>query len=246
MSLPPGLSSLDAAALTWFVICWVGYALVVDHTKLKRRSVAAVMSEYRVHWMIAMMQRDLRIIDTSIIGGILQGVAFFASTAILLIGGLIASLGASDEAIRVLTHLPGAAPASVQSCEYKVLLMIAIFIYAFFKLAWSFRLFVNCSILVGAAPLPPSPAEVVERYAASAARALSLASLHYNAGLRAFFFALAALWWFLNPLAMLVATSIVILVMYRREFHSRTLSTIVSSLELTASATAVERHRNDS
>jgi hypothetical protein len=50
------------------------------------------MNEFRIHWMMAMLQRELRIIDTSIVGNILHGVAFFASTAILLVGVLIGLL----------------------------------------------------------------------------------------------------------------------------------------------------------
>ena len=178
-----------------------------------------------------MLQRDLRIIDTSIVANVLHGVAFFSSTAILLIGGL----GASDEAIAVISQLPFGVETSRTSWDLKVLFMVAICIYTFFKLAWSFRLFVNCSILIGAAPLRPVPETVIREYASCVGHALNLASRHNNAGMRAYFFALAAIWWFLNPLAFLVATSIVV-VLYRREFHSRTLRTISDGLKISASA----------
>ena len=228
-------SWLDVAAFAWFAMSWVAYSVAADLTRLRHRSVASVMNEFRIHWMVAMLQRDLRIIDTSIVGNVLHGVAFFASTAILLVGGLVAGLGASDEAIAVISQLPLATQTTRASWDIKVLFMVAIFIYAFFKLAWSFRLFVNCSILIGAAPLRPVPDDVVRAYANCAGHALNLASKHNNAGMRAYFFALAAIWWFLNPLAFLVSTSIVIVVLYRREFHSRTLSTIRDGLQISAS-----------
>ena len=182
-----------------------------------------------------MLQRELRIVDISIVSSILHGVAFFASTAILLVGGLIAGLAAGEQAIEVLSDLPFAGETTRTSWEIKILLLASIFIYAFFKLAWAFRLFVNCSVLIGAAPLPPVSTKVVRAYAACAAHALSLASSHYNAGLRAFFFALAAIWWILNPIAFVLATTVVLLVLYRREFHSRTLRTIREGLSIAAS-----------
>jgi uncharacterized membrane protein len=228
-------SWLDVAAFAWFAMSWITYSLAADLTRLQHRSVANVMNEYRVHWMVAMMQRDLRIIDTSIVANVLHGVAFFTSTAILLVGGLVAGLGASDEAIAVISQLPLGVETSRASWDLKVLFMVAIFIYAFFKLAWSFRLFVNCSILIGAAPLRPVPESVIRDYANCVGHALNLASRHNNAGMRAYFFALAAIWWFLNPLAFLVATSIVVVVLYRREFHSRTLRTIRDGLKISAS-----------
>jgi uncharacterized membrane protein len=234
--LADSFSWLDVVAFSWFAVSWVAYSIAADLTRLRHRSVASVMNEFRVHWMVAMMQRDLRIIDTSIVGNVLHGVAFFASTAILLVGGLVAGLGASDEAIAVISQLPLTTQTTRTSWDIKVLFMVAIFIYAFFKLAWSFRLFVNCSILIGAAPLRPVPENVVQAYANCTGHALNLASQHNNAGMRAYFFALAAIWWFLNPLAFLLATSIVIVVLYRREFHSRTLRTIREGLQISASA----------
>lgn len=234
--MTPHLSTPDLVALAWFVGCWVTYALLADRTRLRHRSVAYIMNEFRVHWMMAMLQRELRIIDTSIVGNILHGVAFFASTAILLVGGLIAGLAAGDQAIAVLDDLPFATETTKSSWELKMLLLISIFIYAFFKLAWAFRLFVNCSVLIGAAPLPPVAPKVIDEYASCTGYALSLASSHYNAGLRAFFFALAAVWWIMSPDAFLAATTIVVLVLYRREFHSRTLHTIRKGLAISASS----------
>jgi len=225
-------SALDVAAFGWLAVCWIGYTVLADGTRLRHRTVARMMDEYRTRWMMAMLQRELRIVDTSIVGSILHGVAFFSSTAILLVGGLLAALGATSEAMELLTELPFAAETTRAAWETKVILLGAVFIYAFFKLSWSFRLFVNCSVLIGAAPLPPVEAGNAERYAQCVGRALSIASKHYNAGMRAYFFALAAVWWFLNPTALIVATSVVVVVLYRREFHSKTLRTVREGLDL--------------
>jgi uncharacterized membrane protein len=59
-----------------------------------------------------------------------------------------------------------------------------------------------------------------------------------NHGLRAFYFALAALTWFLHPWLFVAASAFVVYVLYQREFHSTTLhaltrpSTINQSLHL--------------
>ncbi|MBT6276501.1 MAG: DUF599 domain-containing protein [Chromatiales bacterium] len=176
------LSGLDIGAVGFFSTCWVGYAIAADVTPLRRRTVAYIMDQFRVRWMTAMMQRELRIIDTRIVGTVLHGVAFFASTAMLLVGGLIAALGASEEAMVVLSDLPFAAETSRTGWEIKVPLLAAISVYAFFKLAWTFRLVVNCSVLIGAAPLPPVSPQRIEHYATHTGYALSLASGHCNAG----------------------------------------------------------------
>ena len=43
--------------------------------------------------------------------------------------------------------------------------------------------------------------------------------MHFNNGLRAYYFGLAAVTWFLHPYAVFAATVWVVLVLYRREFH---------------------------
>ena len=52
----------------------------------------------------------------------------------------------------------------------------------------------------------------------------SLAARHANDGLRAYYFALAVLSWFLHPVAFMLATAWVTAVLYRREFLSRALN----------------------
>jgi uncharacterized membrane protein len=62
-----------------------------------------------------------------------------------------------------------------------------------------------------------------ERYAFYAARVIDLAGLSYNQGLRAYYFALSVLAWFISPYLFLLSTSFVVAVLYRREFKSRSL-----------------------
>ena len=100
------LTILDLLAFVWFLACWFGYTLLADHTGARTRSVSHAMDRYRVDWMRMMVQRELRMVDTTIIGNILTGVGFFASTTIIVIGGLIAAMGAGDAAIEVLGALP--------------------------------------------------------------------------------------------------------------------------------------------
>ena len=106
------------------------------------------------------------------------------------------------------------------------MLVLVIFVFAFFKLAWAFRLYNNCSVLIGAAPPPPVEPAVAEAYAARAGKVLRFAAQHASRGLRAYFFAIAVLTWFVHPLLFVASSTWVVLVLYRREFRSRTLRAI--------------------
>ena len=223
----PNFTPLDYAALGWFLACWAGYALFADHSRWSARSVTAMMNRYRLRWMQEMLRRGLRMVDTGIIGNFLTGIGFFASTTILVIAGLFAMLGAAETALAALTHLPFAVPTGRAEWELKVLLLIVIFIYAFFKFAWAFRLSNYCSILIGAAPyregidLNDDPAAA--DHAVRAAGLVGRVAHHMNRGIRAYFFALAALGWFIPPALFIAATGWVIAVLYRREFRSHAL-----------------------
>lgn len=218
-----GFSVLDWAALAWFVSCWIGYIRFADYTRWHQRSVSAQMDEYRCRWMRNMLRRELKVIDTGVQGNLLQGVAFFASTAIFVLGGLIAALGAGDRAMDLLSDLPFAVHDTQAGWKVKILLLVVIFVYAFFKFAWCYRLFNYCSILIGAAPLIDQPDPKADAFAEGIARIHGLAARHFNGGLRAYSFALGALGWFIHPLLFIIATAWVTGVLYRREFRSRSL-----------------------
>ena len=201
-----GFTPADAAALLWFALCWAGYTACADHGPWRRHSISVAMNRERRAWMDQMMARELRMLDTQILGNLLRSLGFFASTTILVVAGLIAVLGAAEQAIETLAELPFAVPSIKAVWHAKVLLLIVIFVYAFFKFAWAFRLTNNCAILIGAI--------------------IGLAAYHLNRGLRGYFFALAALAWFLHPVLFAVGSTWVVLVLYRREFRSRALRAI--------------------
>lgn len=217
------MTAFDALAIAWFFVCWVGLTIWVDNPDNDRSRVTKTMRGYRRLWMENLVTRELRMIDTMIQSSLLNGVAFFASTSLLLVGGLVTVLGATDTAIEVLQDFPIAVPTTRTVWELKVLLMIGILTYAFFKFTWCYRLFIHCVILMGAAPAPDHYDAYARDYAERLASIHELGAKHFNRGLRAYMFALAAMTWFLHPGFFIVTTAWVMLVLYRREFASKSL-----------------------
>lgn len=221
------LGTRDALALAWFIAVWMGYTLWADHGPARGRSISNAMNRRRGAWMREASRREVRIVDTQILGNLLTGIGFFASTTIFVVGGLVAMLGVAEQGSMALGRLPFAVDTGPAAWEGKVVLLLMIFIYAFFKFAWAFRLANYCSITVGSLPadLGDRPAEA-ERIAAAAADLSRLSGHHFNRGLRAYFFALAALGWMLGPIVFAALTAAVVAVLYRREFRSRALAAV--------------------
>ncbi len=220
---------LDYASFVWFLLCWFGYAYYVEHGPQKSSGMNHSLSLYRRRWMFEMLKRENRILDSTLMGNLLNASVFFASTSMLVVGGLIAVLGSADKVTALLEELPLNVGNARWVWEAKVLILITIFVYGFFKFAWSVRLYNYCSILIGATPMTPKndphASDDPERVATAekAARIIDLASQHFQRGLRAYFFGLATLGWLVHSLAFIFACTWVVLVLYRRDFRSRSL-----------------------
>lgn len=231
---PKGMQELMAAvgwhdlvAPAFFLLCWMGYAAYADGRLAQSTSLMGRIHQYRELWMRRMLTRDNRIVDLAALSVLTQNNAFFASSCVLIVGGCLAILGARDQAVAVLDEIPLVPVTPLVLYEMKVLLLVIVFVYAFFKFTWSLRQFNYVAILIGAAPLHEA-AHLPESlcYARNAAMVASQAAEHFNKALRSFYFGLAALSWFLHPWLLVVLSGIVVLVVYRREFRSPTLLAI--------------------
>jgi uncharacterized membrane protein len=213
------LPTLDLLALGWFLLAWAIHAFVVERSEWRLRSLNYRMDEARRDWMQEMVQRDVRIVDTQIMASLHQGTAFFASTSLFAIGGALALLRSTDEVMDIFRALPFAAQTTRTIFEIKVVGLLVIFVYAFFKFAWSYRLFNYVAIQLGATP----PAKQAKTKAARdhvqrVARLITVAGRHFNRGQRAIFFALGYLGWFVNGYVFAAATAAVLFVILMRQF----------------------------
>jgi uncharacterized membrane protein len=219
---------LDVAGLVFFVCAWTSYAAFAERHGMKVPSLHNTMDTFRREWMVRMIMRDNRMLDVNIMRNLTRSSQFFASTTMLVLGALIALTGYVQQTMDVVSGLPFTYRASARLIEIKIMVLVVIFTYAFFKFTWAIRQLGNCATLVGAAP--PQPKENPEQYAPvinRIARITSYAQTNFTNGLRAYYFGLAALAWFLHPVLMIVATAWVIYVLYAREFKSKTLRAMV-------------------
>jgi uncharacterized membrane protein len=217
------LSTFDLAALAFFGAVWLFHSAATAGLIFERTSLSTAMNRQREAWMRTMARRELRMIDTSIMLGLQQGTAFFGSSALIAIGGCFALIGSSDRVLNVLGDLPLSNPATRPVFEIKVIGLILILAYSFFKFGWSYRLFNYCSILIGAVPVQrdeAAHAEETERAVRRAARMNVLAGKHFNAGLRGIFFSIGYLGWFVGPLVFALTTLVILAVLIRRQFFS--------------------------
>ena len=222
------LPAVDWAALAAFFAFWVSYAQFAHRRARTHPSVLGSSNREREKWMQQAAVRDNRVFDGVVVQNLSASPSFFASTTILIIGGLLAVLSTTDKAMEFVREVPFAARTTVLVFDLKLVLLLSIFIFAFFRFTWSLRQYSFGALLVAAAPPHTEMQDPARRdaFAHRAGRVMGLAAESFNDGLRAYYMAFAATAWFFSPWAMLVGTVGVVWILFRREFHSEVLEAL--------------------
>lgn len=220
---------LNFIAFIWFLACFAGYMRYASKRAYDTPCLANTLHNYRVQWMQKMLTREMRIADNTAIANLERGVSFFASTTMLILAGLMTVLGSTEKALGLVADLPFIEQASRAEWEIKVILLIFLFVYAFFKFTWSLRQYGFVSILIGGAAIPDDGTSEEEKniQIERTATMASMAAHNFNLGLRTYYFSIAMLAWLLGPELFMISSAGVVYILYRREFKSSTLQTLM-------------------
>jgi uncharacterized membrane protein len=219
----------DWLALAWFFGAWMAYSWFTKSQGEKRNSLIATTNRYRGYWMQVATSRDPRVLDGIIAQNLSSTPAFFSSTTIIVIGGLFALLGSTDKAAELVRDIPFAVRTSVLIFDLKVLVMISIFVFSFFRFSWSMRQYTFVALLIGSMPDPKEfDAGKFDRalFSQRASRMLGMAAETFNDGLRGYYFAFAVIAWFFSAFAFALATAAVVIILYSREYRSEVLEVL--------------------
>src|SRR5450830_1795824 len=206
-------NQIHLLAALWFVLCWGGYTRYATWKARDTACLASVLHLYREDWMRRMLLRDNRIADASVIGNLERNASFFASSTLIILAGILTVLGASERAVSLLADIPMVQQASQGMSEIKLLCLALAFVYAFFTFSWCMRQYNFAAVLVGSAPM------IGERHVSEQERKAF--------ALRAYYFGMTMLAWFVSPWLFMLMSAGVVLVLYRREFHSDVLQVMV-------------------
>jgi uncharacterized membrane protein len=224
-------SLIDFAALAYFLFAWVGYSRYAKNRAQRgvKPSLSRAMRRHRILWAQRMLERENRIIDASLLANQERIVGFFASATLIIVAAVLTALSRAEELEVLARHVSPGGDISLQQIELKLLVLLLIFVYAFFKITWALRQYGFASVLAGSAPMPDEPIgrEARERFAFNFARLMDAAGHDNNSCLRAYYFALAVVFWFAGGLAFALVTTVVVLVLANREFRSSTVAKIL-------------------
>lgn len=222
-------NGINLLAGAWFLICFNGYIRYAKARNYRSNasspSLASEMHRYRCQWMDKILTREMRVADIAAIANLEKSVSFFASTTMLILAGLITILGSTEKAIDLVSALPFAQMTHRAEWELKIIMLILLFAYAFFKFTWSLRQYGFVTIMIGSAPIPTDQCgdDDREAFAGRMASLASMAANNFNIGLRTYYFSISMLTWFIHPVLFMFSASLVVFILFRREFKSSTL-----------------------
>lgn len=192
-----GFSGTDWIALAVFLIGWLACEPMIKAIAHSGGALNRDLDGLRRAWMIAMTRRDVRIVDSQLLGHTINSASFFASANLILIAAVGGALFGGEAALSGVAGVGLEGPPRV--LEAKLALVSVCLARGLLDFIWAIRQLNYTVALIGAAPDPGLDAERSAAYAETAAEVLNPAMNGFNRGVRAYYFALAAAAWLVSP-----------------------------------------------
>lgn len=212
------LVAVNVAAVVLYFLIWGAYETLFDSRYRRPNSLNAKMVLVRNAWMARMLERENLVMDSTLIGHSIHTATFLASTTMLILAGLLGVLGSSDRIYAAITSISMIVPTDQRLFEWKIGLIIVIFVYTFFKFTWAIRQFNYFCAIIGSAPRGTK--DTAGGHAAAMAVVLDHAVSNVNAGFRGYYFAFAAVGWIAHPLLLVLGGLFTVTVLVRRQLYS--------------------------
>jgi uncharacterized membrane protein len=200
-----GFTIPDLTALGLFVIAWLAYEPVLRRLSRGQGAINTNLTVVRCAWMQNMALRELKLIDSQLMGHVINSASFFASSNMIIIAAAAGVLFGGDSSIKGVLSAPLVEQAPRWLFEIKLALIVVALARGLLDFIWSLRQMNYCIAAIGATP-DYADIETRSAFGRAAAKLLNPAISSFNAGVRGYYFALAAAAWLAGPIAFALAT----------------------------------------
>ncbi|MCX7173652.1 MAG: DUF599 domain-containing protein [Proteobacteria bacterium] len=209
------LAAYKADALGFFLSVSL---LVVYHWLLRRKekrdpayTVQAVNRIARTAWVENVMREGKDILAVQTLRNSTMAATFLASTAVLMIIGVLTLSGQGDRLEATWHSLNVFGAKHPELWMLKLIFLLLDLFFAFFSFAMSIRVFNHVGYMINV-PLSLNHHAISPEHVAIH---LNRAGRFYSLGMRAYYFCVPLLFWLFGPHLMLIATLGLIFVLYR-------------------------------
>jgi uncharacterized membrane protein len=224
------MTVFDWLALGLFILCWLGYGPLLALLAQRSGTLNDDMLVIRRVWMTAMTHREVRLVDSNLLGHTINSGGFFASTNLLLIAAVASVLFGGEQAMAGFASV-GAEDVPLKLLEAKLALVLVCLARGLLDFIWSIRQLNYALALIGASPEVHTEADRAA-LGEAAANLLNPALSAFSQGVRGYYFALAAAAWLFGPLWLAVGVTAVFCLMVWRQAGSPAARAIRSARRL--------------
>lgn len=198
------------------LICWFAYNYGVPLLEKRRPSLSVIMSMQRRRWVANAVTRDTPL-DAILSGNLMGSVSFLASTSSILALGVFTAFGNLTALMGTLNTVGVRVSYTPQDVQLHLFALLAIFVLSFFSFTLALRQFNHFCILLGA--IDHSGHTTADEVTAIA-QLNSLAAKNFNNGIRAYYFAVPMVFWFVSEWAAIGVSVLTVAFILHREFFS--------------------------
>lgn len=213
------MTTIDWLGLALFFLCWLGYDPLLRLLAHRSGSLNTDMLTVRHAWMTAMTHREIRLLDSQLLGHSINSGSFFASSNLLLIAAAAGALFGGDSTFRSVSALEVVKTSTRLLFEVQLALVVVALARGLLDFIWSIRQLNYCLAAVGATPEPLAE-DQRSTYGVLLARLLNPALGSFNSGVRGYYFALAAAAWLFGPWSFMAATLGAVALLFWRQRSS--------------------------
>jgi uncharacterized membrane protein len=212
------------------LICYLAYNIIVPQVEKLRPSLSVIMNLQRRRWVANATLRESPF-DAILSGNIMGSVSFLASTAVLLILAIFAVFGQIPALMETLNSLSLDRVYTLVDVQLHLVVMLAMFVLAFFAFTLSLRQFNHFCIMLGAIDhVGGTTDEEID----AITRMNALGAKNFNSGIRAYYFSVASVAWFISEWLPIVACILTVMILAHREFFSSAHRTAASAAVIAA------------
>jgi uncharacterized membrane protein len=186
------MTAFDIAALILFGVLWLAYQPLLKRLGRRAGAINTDMEWVRRRWMVNMAARDVRLMDSQLLGHAINSASFFASSNLIVIAAIGGVVFSGQSAFRTIEELGVVAAAPDWLFTAKLALIVVVLARGFLDFIWALRQMNYTLAAIGAAPTATATPERLEAYGAAAAQILNPALSSFNTGVRGYYFALGS------------------------------------------------------
>jgi uncharacterized membrane protein len=198
------------------LLCWFAYNFGVPLFERHRPSLSVIMSMQRRRWVANAVTRESPL-DAILSANLMGSVSFLASTSVLLALAIFTAFGNLTTLMGTLRTVGLNADYSAADVQIHLFSMLAVFTLSFFSFTLALRQFNHFCILLGA--IDHSGHTTADEIDAIA-QLNTLAAKNFNNGIRAYYFAVPAVFWFISDWVAIATSVVTVAFLIHREFFS--------------------------